>query len=333
MGRERLYYLFTRYVNNRCTDSEKSEFLQLVSDGHNDEEVSELMNSLWSESPSTLLTHDRSDAILAQILRETEGRPKRKQVYFRFAGQVAASLLIVLAFSASALFYFAGQRSAEPNLPKANAVAIQPGFIKLPDGSTVILNGSSKLHFPSVFADSVREVTLMGEGFFDIAHDPERPFIVHTGNLRTTVLGTAFNIRAYPDQSDVTVTVTRGKVRVSDDRQVFGIVNPDEQITVYKGEAVAQQKGIDSHQATSWIEKDIYFDDVTVAEAIDQLEKRFGARIMLEGSGAGSCRFTATFIKGEDLSQILRIICDFNNADLETDGEQKFLIRGGKCPL
>ena len=197
----------------------------------------------------------------------------------------------------------------------------------------MVLNGASKLEFPESFSHGVREVTLTGEAYFDITHDPMRPFVVHTGKVRTTVLGTAFNIKAYPEQSDITVTVTRGKVKVSDDKQVFGIVNPDQQITFNKNREVTEQKAVDSHEVTAWMEKDIYFDDITIDHAVAQLEKRFDVSITLTNSKINDCKFTATFVRGEDLEQILRILCDFNNATLVANGNNSFEIQGGICPL
>src|SRR5690606_6204958 len=103
-------------------------------------------------------------------------------------------------------------------------------FIKLPDGSTVLLNDDSELSYSLPFDDGPREVTLKGEAFFDIIHDNNKPFIVRTGNISTNVLGTAFNINAR--NRNVVVTVERGLVQVSDETQALSLVHPDERLTV-----------------------------------------------------------------------------------------------------
>ena len=81
--------------------------------------------------------------------------------------------------------------------------------VHLPDGSTVVLNTSSRLD-----DTKPREVTLIGEGYFDIQKAPGQPFLVHTGKLTTRVLGTTFNIRAYPGDKSIQITVTKGRVQV-----------------------------------------------------------------------------------------------------------------------
>src|SRR5688572_8298430 len=109
---------------------------------------------------------------------------------------------------------------------------MDPQFLRLPDGSTVLLNEGSKLEYPITFSGDTREVFLQGEGYFDIQHNPSKPFVVKTANVTTTVLGTAFNVKAFPSEKHITVTVTRGKVKVSKDEKVLGVITHDQQITI-----------------------------------------------------------------------------------------------------
>src|SRR5690606_2859673 len=112
--------------------------------------------------------------------------------------------------------YFTIQSPHRENKMVINSVnSNEHRLLHLPDGSTVIVGVGSKLNYPSSF-DSLRtrEVYLEGQAYFDIRHNPQKPFIIHTGKVATTVLGTSFNIKAWPEDQDITVTVTRGKVRV-----------------------------------------------------------------------------------------------------------------------
>lgn len=330
MDSSRLAYLFHRYVNNTCTEAEKSEFMDAVTDVRQDAETKALMDSLWREVSPQAISSERSRQIIKNILQEHSLSPVAKQRYLPW-GRIAASLLLMVLFSAGFYWFSATDNQPAPLEVLTSSHTPSSDFVELPDGSTVILNARSKLE-NVIFTDAVREVSLTGEAYFDIAHDAARPFVVHTGKLSTTVLGTAFNIKAYPDQSDITVTVRRGKVKVSDERKVLGIINPDQQITFDRMRDYAEQKGVDTQSVTAWMEKDIFFDDVTIGQALGQLEKRFGVSIRLANENIAGCKFTATFAKGEDLGQILRILCDFNNALLTEDGGS-FVIEGGKCPL
>src|SRR5207248_3097180 len=109
-------------------------------------------------------------------------------------------------------------------LARAESYAIPVAWtrhIVLPDSSTVVLHAGSRLLFPEAFSVNTREVTLVGEAYFDIVHREAQPFIIHTGQLKTTVLGTAFNIRAYDSSQEVMVSVTKGRVRVESGNQVL----------------------------------------------------------------------------------------------------------------
>ena len=321
MANARLSFLFYRYVNDNCSEGERQELLRLLADPANDEQVKVLMAELWDHVPGKELSAQDSDRIFDRIITERKSPP--------FSWLRMAAVFVIMVLSALAVVYFrAGYR--KPNIAREMDEEAKTKFVTLPDGSTVVLNAGSTLDYTPSFGGKVREVVLTGEGFFDVEHDSLKPFVVHTGKLRTTVLGTAFNIKAYADQEIIIVTVTRGKVRVSDDRHVLGVLHRDEQISVDRRQA-AERKPVDSHRVTEWIQRDILFDDVTIAEAILELEKRFQVSIIMADEEIAHCRFTATFVQGEGLKQILEILCDFNNATLSANEAGGFVISGGDC--
>ena len=330
MDSSRLTFLFYRYVENTCTEAERTEFFQMVEDPANADRIKPLLDALWQEVPGKRLSDGSSERIVEEILGAGSlNVMPRSAVSYPLLKIAAAFVLIALCTGWLFLFNTKDHaRGASHNITDVN----EPRYIELPDGSDVILNAGSTLEFPQSFNEQAREVYLVGEGYFDITHDPSREFIVHTGKLKTTVLGTAFNIQAYSGQDNITVTVTRGKVKVSDDKKDFGIVNPNEQITFDRGHNYTRQRIADSHIVTAWMEKDVYFNDVTMEEVVDQLEKRFGKEIVIANDGIKNCRLTATFIKGEDIEQILRIICEFNGATVKKNLSGIFEIKGGECP-
>ena|SRR5215203_3495383 len=104
------------------------------------------------------------------------------------------------------------------NLAQREVITAKPGariYMLLPDGSKVWLNSESKLEFKKTFNDSIREVMLEGEGFFDVVKDKKHPFIVHTSDIDIKVLGTAFNVKSYPKESFIETTLLRGLIEVT----------------------------------------------------------------------------------------------------------------------
>src|SRR5688500_14508068 len=280
MDNVRLTFLFYRYVNKTCSETERKELLELLSDPRNRVQVKALMGELWNDLPHQKLSPETAEAIVQKILLQEQTEIPFRQVP---SFQRIAAVILVTVLSMGAIYYITS-RTASPHyaLQTNNPDASLPRFIKLSDGSTVILNAASRLDYPESFAGDVREVSLEGEGYFDIVPDASKQFVVHTGKIKTTVLGTAFNVQAYPDQTNITVTVKRGKVQVSNDKRVMGVINSNQQITFNMHEQIAAQATVDAGQATAWMEKDIFFDDITLGHAIDQLEKRFDVSISVE---------------------------------------------------
>ncbi len=338
MDSARFKVLFQRYIDDSCTEAEKAEFWQMVESFQHDDTLAAMMDSLWQSSLlDRKLPREKTDEILNEILTGTPvvpmrtTRPKDTHRWY-----VAAAVTAIIAASIFGLYQFNNKGTQKHQIATAVNARIEVPenehrFIQLPDGSTVILNAGSTLDYPASFdEEGTREVRLVGEGYFDIRHDAEKPFIVHTGTLRTTVLGTAFNIRAYAADNDITVTVTRGKVRVSDEEKEIGILTPDQQITFNGRNKKSEQQQVNSKSAVAWAENDIYFNEITVGEAVKRLEERFGVAISFENTGLRECRFTATFVHNEDLNQILEVICEFNNASF-TQRDGMIVIKGEGC--
>jgi transmembrane sensor len=333
MERSRFAILFHRYVNNNCSKEEEQEFLQLVASPENDDELKALMDQLWGTVPEIKLQDLRAANISNTILESDRLRGSiHKPSAYYMVQRVAAVLFLGVAVGVILYFYPNDFISRTQLSEKSVVVVKEPGFIRLPDGSTVILNAESRLEYSKSFENkSVREVYLTGEGFFDVKQDPSKPFLVHTGKLKTTVLGTAFNVKAFADETSITVTVTRGKVKVSDDVKILGIISHNQQITFDKNSDKALQKSVNSQKSIAWVEKDIFFDNITLVDAVEQLEKRFGITIRFGNDASKQCRFTATFVKGENLDQILNIICEFNKATFEYDSAGAIEINGEGC--
>ena len=129
--------------------------------------------------------------------------------------------IVVSAFASviTSIFLISNHADKSPSAqqPKQELIATSKGSrlkTLLADGTTVWLNGESKLHYENDFTGATREVTLEGEAFFDVVKQTERPFIVHTSGIDIKVLGTAFNVKSYPEDKDVETTLYRGAVEV-----------------------------------------------------------------------------------------------------------------------
>jgi transmembrane sensor len=331
MDSARLTYLFHRYINQTCTEAERVEFFKMIDEPDYEVQVKDLMKGLWNTADDTeRMSFARTEKILANILREEAALIDSRSPALSRWGKAMALAACMLAGIAAVGYYIVSPKTRSETIAELPHKAQTHQIVKLPDGSVVVLNAGSSLEFPETFkGKKSREVILRGEGYFDIRHDASSPFIVYTGKLRTTVLGTAFNIKAYPEENDITVTVTRGKVKVSDDKNVIGIITPDQQIKFNKHQQASQQQNVDSKEVVAWSDRDIFFDDATLEDVAKQLGQRFKVAIVVDNDAIKDCRFTATFVGGEDLNQILTVICEFNGSHFNRDATGIIHIGGG----
>ena len=337
MNKQKLTKLFQKYVDQTCTENEYKEFMDLVRDDEHKVELDLLMENHWNApAGEQLLSGQKAAQLFEEIMVSAEeiepGRILRPIRNYRlWLTAVAASI----ALAVFGLFYYqsdktkGSQESAQLKHLSKHAER-EHRKIKLPDGSTVVLNNNSTLEFPESFSGASREVRLRGEGYFDIKHDEEKPFIVYTGSIRTTVLGTAFNINAYDNDHHVIVTVTRGKVRVDNEEGMMGIIVPNQQIVISKKEKKTELFPVVARKVVEWQEKDLFFDEVTMEEATRELSQYFNVKIRFATEASKGCRFTATFLKGESLEEILQVITSFNHAEYKRIGEE-ILIFGKGC--
>jgi len=226
---------------------------------------------------------------------------------------IAAVLLIILN---TGFYFFKNESVKHVNALSRQLTIKENRLIQLPDGSTVILRPGAKLNYPSSFDGlALREVYLDGQAYFDIKHNSLKQFIIHTGKLKTIVMGTAFEINAWSDNTSFQVTVSRGKVRVEDQHnRTIGIISPNQQITYDKASNNIVQKVVNAPEYLEWKEQDLLLSDVTVAEAAKLLESRYKVEIIISDDSIRSKRFTTIVRKGETLDQILKSMSEFNGA-------------------
>jgi transmembrane sensor len=204
-------------------------------------------------------------------------------------------------------------------------------FVHLPDGSTVLLNEGTELSYSASFGEQAREVTLTGEGYFDVQHDPSKPFKVLTGKITTTVLGTIFNVKAYSGQQEIKVTVTRGKVQVGDDERTFGIITPNQQMAVNTTTNDFVQTNLKAETAEAWKSQYLILDDVSMEEAAKTIAEKYKAKITLANDDLKMCRISATFLNGEDLDHVLTVVSGVVQATYTMQPGGNVKIEGKGC--
>lgn len=201
--------------------------------------------------------------------------------------------------------------------------------ITLPDGTHVTLNNSSKLVYPNEFTGETREVSIEGEAFFEVEHNPSKPFVISAGKANIRVLGTSFNVNARPGVATVEVVVSTGKVQVACGQQVAEpcsdlVLMPGERGILFNDNYHLEKSFNDDPNVISWKTHDLVFNETKLAEVIINLEKVYHSEIQLSDPHVGDLLLTAHF-KDQTIDFILEVIRLTFNLDLSADNGQYFL--------
>ena len=213
-----------RVLNGEASASEQEELHSLLQQDESLQQQYELLARVWKERHDDIKDEDHINAstIISRIMSraayesfDADMVTRRKRRRRRLITYISLSSFIII--TAAILFYQHRDNSRLTEQAKPEPIVTQKGSRSqtiLADGTTVWLNGDSKLHYENDFTGSTREVTLEGEAFFDVVKQTERPFIVHTSGIDIKVLGTAFNVKSYPEDKNVETTLYRGSVEV-----------------------------------------------------------------------------------------------------------------------
>lgn len=351
-GQAEFNLLFNRYLSGTSTRQERNRLYELVASGHFDDQIGDdILNSLKSEiSPtgsfSEMTRMDRlyEEKIKGEVTHSSvELSEKTRQRILPGPGWwVAAASAAGVILAIGLWFFNSGTQKATGNFsavdqsqvyeqPEPAVRFVDKQLIRLPDGSTVLLNDGAELTYDSRdFDHASRKVELKGEAFFDITPDPAKVFIVQSGEVQTTVLGTAFNVKALPGKNEIQVTVARGKVRVGDNSRTYDLLTADQQLTINTATQTYLKTELKSTIATEWKNDFLILDDLTMEAVAEQLYRKFGVTIRFKNESLKNCNVTASFLNGENLDHVLEVVSTIhgfsyfyqdNGTDVIVDGD------------
>ena len=361
MSRDRIFTLLSRKLTDEATASELAELEDFIKE-YPDQKLSiDTIAAFWDNAcekdqdflEATYHLHlnrlqDRGFNLTETKIDSPDTNtyidlpaPPFKQKYFKKL-LAACAFLIIAAF----LFFVFTINTKKPitsnnvNVAKINQseVSTKNGSrtkIQLPDGTAVWLNGSSKLMYNNEqYGRSIREVTLTGEGYFDVVKNAEKPFIIHTSKMDIKVLGTVFNVRCYPGEKNTETSLLRGSIEVTlRSRKEKIMLKPSEKLIVSDDivAVAATIKNADKPVAivtldqiivlrhltvlpkdstiveTAWVENRLVFSSESFEEVALKMEKWYGVEIKFADEKLKLYRLTGSFEK-ETISEALEAI-------------------------
>ncbi len=186
--------------------------------------------------------------------------------------------------------------------------------IVLSDGTKIWLNAGSQLAYPSVFTEKTRQVTLVGEAFFDVVKNPKKPFIVNASDLSVQVLGTRFDISAYPDDKVIQTVLEEGKVSLKySAKGILGQehvveMEPNQMVELEKSTGKASRTMVDVSKYISWKDGMLEFERVDLGRALKQVERFYDVKIFLSDQTISSYKLSGKLDLKDEPEKVLNVI-------------------------
>ncbi|MEO7976571.1 FecR domain-containing protein [Flavobacterium sp.] len=322
--------LFARYFDGKATDKEKKAIENWNSEAGKTtykatvEEIEKGCEKVWQS-----LSVEFGFGLTQE--KPTVARKSKVIQLYNYAKYAVAIVVIALGIG----FYFYNDQishvSTQPvqiTMDYFESGAGEKKQMTLPDGSVVYLNADTRIGIATAyFNKEKREIWLEeGEAFFEIAKNPEKPFIIHSIGLQTTVLGTSFNIRAYKELDESSVSVRDGKVQVMHQGNLLGIFTKNQQITFNKTTGSTVKSEVNWEDAASWIENRLVMNGANAKEFKLRLKQHFNVSVEIKNNKLDGKLLSCSFPSDVSLKEVMQGISLLYNIKYDLSQSGKLII-------
>lgn len=298
------YELLAKELTSDNGQKDSEELQQMLSENNTLKIFYKKLESFWMNYfPST-----KSHNIIAKTEKKLDftyqnNSPSDKSIIYK----IAAIFFFLLSVGLATWFFM--QPEIELTLNEYTCGAGEVEKVILSDGTEVWLNNMSVLIALEPFESDFRRVKLIGEAYFDVAHNAEKPFIVETIGLKAEVLGTSFSMNAYPQLKHKEISLYEGsvKIRPEENPQKSFLVKPGEKVKVSDNNSKFFVSKIDKRESAAWRQGILDFRNEELFNIARKLERKFNTRIFIASEETGKLRFTAEF-ENEPLEKILLLL-------------------------
>ena len=323
------WQLIQKKLDGRNTLEDERDLFKWVRKSPNNKIILDDLLARWESKSNKIFN---SDLAYQKIKPQIRGVKHRKSAWYKWSA-VAASILLMIGAS----YFFNQKESIAIEYITQSADRGEKGILTLPDGSVVYLNGESSITYQKGFEQ--RNIALTGQAFFEVTKNPDKPFVVKSQGLQTTVLGTSFDINAYPENKTVSVTVATGKVRVETEQKTSTttknnftqvghngvILTPNDQAVWSKNSQEINTKSVSLNNHLAWKNGTIILNNVTLESAAKTLGRWYGVTINVEGKNAKQQIIYGQF-KNDKLGYILENIKFLAHIEYEKIAPKEYLI-------
>ncbi|WAC39667.1 FecR family protein [Pedobacter sp. SL55] len=280
-----------------------------------------------------LLPAAKKQAETNALIHPAAEQTKRKSFKSIFRYSIAASLAVISSLSVYSLSKLKPE-VAEKVYTVHKATNGKVMKVTLPDSSTIWLNAGSEVSYPKDFhKQKTRAIHLIGEAFFEVTHNQKQPFVVESGQLKTIVYGTSFNISSYKNSRKSSVTVKTGKVGVllrDDSLNKPTMLLPGNRLVYHRDNGKLEKGNIYVDEVATWISGDLIFEQATPKEVFAALERKFAVEFSFNNKDFEGCKLTAKF-PNQSLKAIQTALSASLHVKFKERGKNIEIIGGQSC--
>ena len=319
--------LLHRLIAGTTTEEENRQLMEWFRQCASKEEFFMLFETAWKESPDEM-PRDVQERMYRRLSRELdEKKTKTILLRSRFSWKVwpqiaVACIIIVLGL----VNYRMNDKQKQLSTQNFTVLAEkgQRAFITLPDSTKVWLNSDTKISYPADYGLKERNVTLVGEAYFEVAKNPDKRFIVEAKGMQVEALGTSFNVNAYQNDNKIIASLFSGSVRVSYDRHV-AILKPHESVKVHLlNRSFSRYKDESMQNIALWRKNEITFDGESLEEITHIMSRLYNTTICIEDESLKKVCYIGT-IRNNNLENFIDIINLTTPVVYENKGDTVFL--------
>ena len=297
------------YFHGKLTPGQESQMQQYICDNADSEELDSVMRDVFDECMKQARPYHRVTRLIPYAL----------------ASAAVLALLIFLPHAHEQGRIEGEQRISAIEWVEESVPLGETRVVTLSDGTVLHLNAGSRLTYPKEFFGKTRNVFMSGEAFLQVAKDKDHPFVVNSGDLKVTVLGTTFNLKDFPDNRNVELLLMEGSVKVSlstgqGNREVM--LTPGDKMRYNRLDGMVDITDFNPDKYKTFYEDNsLHFFDVEMSDIAKELSRRFDQEIVVTDERLASRRYFAIFTNNESLDDVLKV--------MNADGKMSVMRKGG----
>lgn len=311
--------LIVKYLNRQSNQHEIAELQSWISESEENQRYFIETQYLWNHT-GVKNKPDIDTAFQNFKNRLQEERPvKLRSRLARLYPVLRYAAILLIAFVLGGMsYYFINGYQVNKNDSKQYSIYVPYGAktrVELPDKSVVWLNAGSTLSYKQSFDKKARNVYLKGEGYFEVKHNASRPFIVHANQASIEDLGTEFDVKAYPEDTDLNVTLLKGSIQLTTIYKPGKplLLKPNQSAIINKLQKNVVVKPVVADNAAAWTQGKILFNDVLFGNIVRRLERDYNVKIVVKNPKLNKLRFIGDFQNAQSIGEILDIMTANND--------------------